>query len=193
MYAPTQETVKNHPYKHYSKYDLRVLFKAELSDEDYKKLSHFVFLNQRFKEPIPGTYSVYHMVPGGIAIATNALCINEWLKLHGLPVRPGKSQYTIEQKILFNGNDKRIDTRTPLSTSMVNKRGRPAKVEGPGSGNWEREAPEIQLDIWNWYSAGIHVNDIAQRLGCTVPNVYYHINKYKKANPKWKDDIKVDK
>ena len=191
MYAPTQETVKNHPYKHYNKYELRLIFKEVLDEADYKKLSHFVYLDKPYKKQIPGTYSVYHMMPHGIAIATNALCINEWLQLHGLPVRPQKAEYTIAQKMMFNNNDSRIDTRTETSVNLKNnlKQGRPSV----GSGNWTRPEADKLADIWNWYSAGIHVNDIAIKLGCTVANVYYHVNKYKKKTPNWKDEMQVDK
>jgi DNA-binding CsgD family transcriptional regulator len=195
MYTPTQQTVKN------SKYDLKNIFKQYLDVDDYKKLSHFVYLDKPFKEDIPGTYSVYHMMPHGIAIATNALCINEWLRLHNLPVRSQKKPYTISQKLTFNNNDKRIDTRTEISVNLKNIPGRkPATGSGLRSSrdhNSAFNAPtgidNITENIWHWYSAECSVGEIAEQLGCTVPNVYYHINKYKKLNPNWKTELELDK
>ena len=105
------------------KQKLRAMFQRVLDLEDYKKLTHFVFLHTAFKEEIPGTYCMYHMHKEGLAIATNALCINEWLKLHDMPVRPKINDYTVQRKLLHN-QDERIDNRTEESVNMQNKRGR---------------------------------------------------------------------
>ena len=199
MYTPTQETVKTRFNKPYNKYDLKIIFKQFLDVDDYKKLAHFVYLDKPYKEEIPGTYSVYHMMPNGMAIATNALCINEWLRLHNLPVRQKINPYTIAQKLIFNNNDKRIDTRTETSVNLKNIPGRKPRADLRSSRdhNSAFNAPtgisNITENVWQWYSAECSVGEIAEQLGCTVPNVYYHINKYKKSNPNWKIELELDK
>lgn len=166
----------------YNKRDLKLLFKRELEFEDFRKLTHFVFISKRWGEQIPGTYTVYHMCDDGVAIATNALCINEWLKANGLPVRRPINEYTAEQKISINSGHN-IDNRTDQSISMRNKTGKKPKHCS------NLYVDDLSLDVWNWYTAGLTVAEISRRINCTPPNVYYHLNKYKKANPEWESEL----
>ena len=133
---------------------IKFIIKRTLVRADYQKLTHFVYLDRAFKENIPGSYSVYCMCVGGIAIATNALCINEWLKLHDLPVRAPIIDSVVEKKLTFNsGLD--IDTRTESSVAMRNKRGRKTSIEfmprlglEPNSPMSERNSTELTNNIW---------------------------------------------
>lgn len=168
------------PQKTPTKKQMRLVFKRILDEADYTKLAHFVFLDKPFKEQIPGTYSVYHMVEGGIIIATNALCINEWLRLHGLPVRKELSEYTVNKKIK-NNRTVDIDTRTPVSVGMRNTRGDALNPEDCS----------ITKNVWQWYNAGIGASEISKRINCTPANVYYYIRKYKKLNPEWEKEVDI--
>ena len=112
------------------------------------------------------------MYKGGLAIATNALCINEWLTLHKLPTKEPLSHFTCTHRINANeGMD--IDNRTP---------------------EWSKEPPplkipvfkmpvhsEIRETIWDLYTnQNCSTTQIARALGFTTPNIYYHINMKKK-------------
>ena len=166
---------------------LKAMFQRVLDLEDYKKLTHFVFLHTEFKKEIPGTYCMYHMHKDGLAIATNALCINEWLKLHDMPVRPKINDYKVQRKLLHN-QDERIDNRTEERVNMQNKRGRK-----PGIPNNFDPSADLTANIWSWHSAGLSSAKISRRLGVTPAAVYYHIKKYKKANPDYiKEFLEVD-
>jgi len=187
MYAKPQKVQKTPPHKRYSKYEMRLIFKRVLDEADYRKLAHFVFLDKPFKENIPGTYSVYHMVEDGVIIATNAVCINQWLRLHGLLVRPALSEATVGYKIQANGTDA-IDTRTPESVEMRNR----AKPRGRRPKVLTAEIDQITANVWNWYTAGVGAGEISKRISCTPANVYYYLKKYKKHNPNWEDELEVD-
>ncbi len=157
------------PQKTPSKKQMRLVFKRILDEADYTKLAHFVFLDKPFKEQIPGTYSVYHMVEGGVIIATNALCINEWLRLHDLPVRKELSEYTVSKKIK-NNRTLDIDTRTANSVGMRNR----------SPDNAVPEACSVTKNVWQWYNAGIGASEISRRLNCSPGNVFYYIRNTKK-------------
>lgn len=162
-----------------------MIFRRILDEEDYRKLAHFVFLNKPFKQEIPGTYSVYHMYETGIIIATNALCINEWLRLHGLPVRKPLSEYTVNKKIQ-NNDSEAIDTRTPESVSMRNRRPPAPKIPVAA------DLDNLTRNVWQWYHAGISAGEISKRINCTPANVYYYLKKYKKAVPDWEEQLELD-
>ena len=152
--------------------ELKRVLKAGIEPEIYRKFSHFVYLTIPMRERIPGPYSIYYMYKGGLAIATNALCINEWLTLHKLPTKEPLSHFTCTHRINANeGMD--IDNRTP---------------------EWSKEPPplkipvfkmpvhsEIRETIWDLYTnQNCSTTQIARALGFTTPNIYYHINMKKK-------------
>jgi hypothetical protein len=164
--------------------ELKFLFKQQIELEDYQKLSHFIWVKQ-IKEHIPGTYSVYSMYKDGIAIGTNALCINAWLDTHNLPRKRPLSEYTVKQKMLFNREDvAKIDNRTD-STSVVLKR-KPGRVQGKRYEE-SRCGINVREQIWDLHQEGFTPADISHAIGCTPANVYYHINKERKRLDKLKD------
>lgn len=163
----------------YHKYELRNLFKRQLAPDDYKKLTHFAWVKQ-IKAHLPGTYSMYIMHEGGIALATNAICINEWLNVHGQVKRRPVLQRTVDHKIRLN-QDPRIDNRTD-EWSMIKKVERdpntgltiysPRKNLNPGE--------NITELVWEMFENGVETGVIATTLGFTAPNIYYHIKKKRK-------------
>jgi len=166
------------------KFELRALFKKALEVKDfndtgsvtYRKLTHFVWV-KKLKEQIPGTLSLYMFVNNGILIATNSICINEWLDVHDLPRRREFNITTIEQKIKVNNGDTTIDNRTPQSVVQTGlRKSRIAyanRIKGlPGQ--------NMREEIWKMYADGLTVVDIARIFDVTAPAVHYHINKKQK-------------
>ena len=158
-----------------NKSEIKWLFRQILDVEDYQKLTHFVWVKQ-IKEHIPGTYSVFAMHKNGIAIATNALCINQWLDKHNLPRRKPMSEYTVKQKMLFNREDvAKIDNRTDEFTEYRRKPGRI-----PGATINGKHGKDVAEQIWELHQEGFTPADISIAIGCTVANIYYHIHKQRK-------------
>ena len=152
--------------------DVKRVLKRNIEPEIYRKFSHFVYLTTPIIEPIPGPYSMYYMYKDGLAIATNALCINEWLTLHNLPTRRPFAQFTIDHRIKANiGMD--IDNRTPEWTGT----NRPPPVPRMPI----IKHSEIRETVWDLYTnQNFSTTDIARALDCTLPNIYYHIKKKQK-------------
>lgn len=174
MTNPAYKLAKAEPVKIKSA-ELKLLFKHQLDIEDYKRLAQFVWVKQ-IKENIPGTYSVFAMYKNGIAIATNALCINEWLDTHNLPRRKPLHEYTVKQKMLFNRDDiTKIDNRTDEFSEYKRKPGR--KI---GQAVNSKHGHNVTKQIWELHQEGFTPPDISHAIGCTVANVYYHINKQRK-------------
>ena len=159
-------------------FELRNLFKRQLAQDDYKKLTHFAWVT-KLEFNVPGTYSMYIMYEGGIAIATNSICINEWLEAHGQPRRRPTLQRTVDHKIRLN-QDTTIDNRSDKWSQFKNT---PPRV--PGTPYAERQnlnpGEDIRELIWDMY-AYQHMGkiDIAKALGFTPPNIYYHIKMKRK-------------
>ena len=155
--------------------ELKLVFKQFLEVEDYQKLAHFVWV-KKYKTHIPGSYSVYAMYKGGIAIATNALCINEWLDAHNLPRRKPLHEQTVKRKMLFNRDDiERIDNRNSEFEYVPQKPGRKQ-----GAVITSKHGEIVAEQIWELFQEGHILGDIAQAIGCTTANVYYHIKKKQK-------------
>lgn len=155
-----------------TKFELRSLFKRHIDQEEYRLLTHFVYV-KKIKEPIPGTWSMYIYQGDHIAVATNALCINEWCQKHNLPRRRPFTEKHAQMKIRVNGTDK-IDNRTDKWTwGPARKDGAaytPRKNLNPGE--------NIRELVWDLY---VHENltatEISHRLGFTAPNIYYHLKR----------------
>lgn len=183
MTTPAYKLAETEPEKIH-KSELKSIFKRELEHEVYQRLVHFVWV-KKFKQHIPGTYSMYIMYKGGIAIATNALCINEWLDAHNLPRRKPLNETTVKRKLLFNRLDdiQRIDNR---SSEFGYQKAKPGRKRGV---NIERSkhGTAVARQIWELYQEGHNPGDIAIAIGCTPANVYYHIKRYQKILDKNKD------
>ena len=162
--------------------ELKLVFKQIIELEDYQKLTHFVWVKQ-YLEHIPGTYSVYAMYKNGIAVATNALCINEWLDAHNLPRRKPLHEQTIKRKLLFNRDDiDKIDNRSNEFEYIPRKPGRKK-----GAVITSKHGERVAEQIWELFQDGHVPGDIAQAIGCTPANVYYHIKKIQKKLDKKAD------
>ena len=174
MTTPAYKLAEKEP-ETITKPELKLVFKQILELEDYRKLAHFVWVKQ-IKAHIPGTYSVYAMYKDGIAIATNALCINEWLDAHNLPRRKPLHEYTVKQKMLFNRKDiAKIDNRSDEFTAYKRKPGRI-----PGEAVNSKHGLRVSEQIWELHQDGHTPADISVAIGCTVANIYYHIHKQRK-------------
>ena len=162
-------------------FELRTLFKTALQVKDfkdngslsYRKLNHFVWVKQ-LKEQIPGTNSLYIFYKNGIAVATNAICINEWLDAHDLPRRREANITTIEQKIRANNGDTSIDNRTP--ESVIQRGLRKSRL---AYAKRIKTLPRENMgeEMWKMYDEGITIAEIARAFDVTPPAVHYHINK----------------
>jgi hypothetical protein len=165
-----------------NKSEIKWLFKKILDVEDYQKLSHFVWVKQ-IKEHIPGTYSVFAMHENGIAIATNALCINQWLDAHNLPRRKPLHEETVKRKLMFNREDiQKIDNRSSEFQWSPKKPGRT-----PGAAINGKHGKDVASQIWDLHQEGHTPADISIAIGCTVANIYYHIRKQQKRLDKQSD------
>jgi hypothetical protein len=181
MTNPAYKLAETEPEK-ITKPELKLVFKKILEIEDYQKLTHFVWVKQ-YKAHIPGTYSVYAMYKNGIAIATNALCINAWLDAHNLPRKRPLNEYTVKQKMLFNRDDiDKIDNRTDEFTEYRRKPGRI-----PGALVNSKHGKDVAEQIWELHQEGFTPADISIAIGCTVANIYYHIRKQQKRLDKQSD------
>lgn len=159
------------PPKH-SVLTLKRVLKKGIEPEIYRKFSHFVYLTIPMREPIPGPYSIYYMHNGGIVVATNALCINEWLTLHNMPTKEPLSHFTCNHRIKANeGMD--IDNRTPEWTKSL-----PPPLLPKVNINVHSKVRET---VWDLYTnQNVSTKQIALMLGFTIPNIYYHIHKKQK-------------
>ena len=153
-------------------FELKRVLKRGIEPEIYRKFSHFVYLTKPMIEPIPGSYSIYFMHNGGIVIATNALCINEWLTLHNMKTKEPLSQFTCNHRMKANeGMD--IDNRTPEWTKPLPPPKMPVFKMPVHS--------EVRETVWDLYTnQNCSTKQIAEVLGFTIPNIYYHINKKQK-------------
>ena len=165
-----------------SKFELRKLFKDQLDvgpdynsvgSAQYRCLTHFAWVKE-IKENIPGTWSMYCMHAGGIAIATNAIDINFWCDAHQIPRRRQLSDKVVAMKIKANGTDK-IDNRTPESV-----------IQYPGREQRRQYASRYKQDpLMNirekvkdmYFGEAIPAGEIAYILHVTPPAIYYHIKK----------------
>ena len=181
MTNPAYKLAKAEPVKIKSA-ELKLLFKHQIDLEDYKRLAQFVWVKQ-YLAHIPGTYSVYAMYKNGIAIATNALCINEWLDAHNLPRRKPLHEQTVKRRMLFNRDDiERIDNRSSEFEYTPAKPGRKKGQVITG-----KHGLKVAEQIWELHQDGHSMRDISYAIGCTVANVYYHINKQRKLLDKTVD------
>ena len=165
------------PNKLTNKTSMRPVFKAVLDPEEYKKYTHFVYI-KHLKQQLPGTQVLYLMHRNGIACATNALCINDWLVIHELPPRSAMSPYWCNLKIKINGTDK-IDNR---SERWMNETDLDSGELAEGRGGNRQLNPIVDSKA----AYELHHNDgwsyakIAKKYGVTAPAIYYHIKKIEK-------------
>lgn len=159
-----------------NKYELRFLFKQHIDQESYRKLTHFVWV-KKIKSNIPGTWTMYIMHNNGIAIATNSVCINEWCHEHDLPrIRP-LTQKSVDAKIRLNGTDK-IDNRTEKWSSILTPKRRFGVGSKVGKSVITGSIDDIREKVWDMYvNQEMAAYEIARVVGCTPPNVYYHLRK----------------
>jgi hypothetical protein len=151
-----------HPFKS----DLRNVFRSNISYDDMQRLCHFAWV-KKIKSHPPGTYVVYHFYQGGIAVATNALNINNWLVEHGQKPRPPVNPLYVEKVMKRNDYDEKIDNRD--SWIYVKK---VVKTLPPS---------EMQRDIWDKYTNhDVSASELATAYNITVPGVYYHVKQYKR-------------
>jgi hypothetical protein len=153
-------------------HEIKRVLKADIEPEIYRKFSHFVYLTIPLRESIPGSYSIYYMYKGGLAIATNALCINEWLTLHNLPTKRPLSHFTCTHRIKAN-IPMEIDNRTKEWTKELPPPVIPVfKI---------KEDSKMSDTVWDLYNnQNCSTKQIAKVLNFTVPNVYYHLKKKRK-------------
>ena len=153
-----------------TKFELRSLFKRHLDSEEYRKLTHFLWC-KKIKSNIPGTWTMYMWHNNGIAIATNAICINKFLVEHDLPKKRPMTEKHIQMKIRVNGTDK-IDNRTKKWTYYKIKKRTYAPRTTPTPGEELREL------VWKMYvEDNLTAVEISHKLGYTAPNIYYHLRK----------------
>lgn len=151
-----------HPFKS----DLRNVFRNNISYDDMQKLCHFAWV-KKIKSHPPGTYVVYHFYQGGIAVATNALNINNWLVEHDQKPRPPVNPLYVEKVMKRNDYDNKIDNRD--SWKYVKR-------------DVKRLPPtEMQRDIWDKYTNyDVPASELAKAYNITVPGVYYHVKMYRR-------------
>jgi DNA-binding CsgD family transcriptional regulator len=114
---------------------------------------------------------MYIMHNNGIAIATNAICINKFLVNHDLPKKRAMTEKHVQMKIRVNGTDK-IDNRTKKWTYYKIKKRTYAPRTAPTPGEELREL------VWKMYVEDLKTAaEIASELGFSPPNIYYHLRK----------------
>lgn len=156
-----------------TKFELRSLFKRHLDQESYRKLSHFVWV-KKIKSNIPGTWIMYIMHNNGIAIATNAICINKFLVEHDLPKKRPMTEKHVQMKIRVNGTDK-IDNRTKKWTYYeIKRRTYAPRKHATNTLNSE----DLRELVWKMYvEDNLTAAEISHKLGYTPPAIYYHLKR----------------
>jgi hypothetical protein len=120
------------------------------------------------------------MCDTGLAIATNSICINDWLIQHDLPTRRPLSEYRIEMKQKLNGKDN-IDNRTEEAKADAKNALTNRIASGVKSryGNGPVELSGLTMSIYELYESGVTPAAIARLLHCTPANAHYHVRKAK--------------
>lgn len=167
-------------YNFKNKTSMRPVFKAVLDPEEYKRYTQFAYIKQ-LKAQMPGSQVLYLWHKNGIACATNALCINDWLVLHDLEPREQITDYIANIKININGSNK-IDNRSAKWADYKTKVWEKTENYQVGPGRGEVSKTKDPTLIWNMYTVrGMSVDQIAQALEVTPPAIYYHLKKFKKT------------
>jgi len=148
--------------------EIRNIFKRNFKQVDFLKLVHFVVVPNCIMTP-PGTYVVAKRYHNCVIIATDALCINDWLDAHDLPKRP---------KLDNEGWCSAGDVKTRKIKKFVAANGY-SKL-GTSEDGVMQQSTELQEDIMKWLAEGATIASISRKLGCSGANVIYHKKKYLK-------------
>jgi len=157
-------------HKKYNINRLKGTFNRALPLHKYNQLVHFVMVKKLLAE-CPGNYVCYRWFHDGTAVATSEPNIDEWLSLHGLDPRgsveaPKLTNSGIQaQQTQQNGYSKSFS-----ADAMVNSK-------------------TLQAEIMYRLDNGWTLTSIADELGCTAANIYYHRKKY---NERMAKQLEVD-
>ena len=144
--------------KKYNINRLKGTFNRALTLDKYNQLVHFVAVRRLLAE-CPGKYVCYRWFHDIVAVATSEPNIDEWLSLHGLEPR-------LPEEIKLNNSGEQAQqtgqngySKSFSSNAMVN-------------------SETLQAEIVHKLDNGATLTSIADELGCTAANIYYHRKKY---------------
>jgi DNA-binding CsgD family transcriptional regulator len=150
--------------KKYTIERLKGSFHRALPQRQFNQLVHFVAVRKLLAE-CPGDYVCYRWYHNRVAVATSEPNINQWLDLHGLePREDGEFQFK-PVRSSYNGH----------STYSF-------------SDGAKMASETLQEEIMFKLNNGATLTSIANELGCTVANIYYHKNRYHKRMAKLEVD-----
>lgn len=160
------------------------IFRNAMEFENYRYLVHFVIV-QKVLEPIPGTISFYIMTDRGVAVGTNALCINQWLELHGLRRRAPVTELRIKHKLAYHP-DALLDNRTPESIQYIQITQRVHTTVNTKEGM--TISPDT-IKIWRMITDGMTTKEIAAEMGVPNMNIYYHMRRMEAVSQETIDNL----
>jgi len=144
-------------------------FNRALTLDKYNKLVHFVAVKKLLAE-CPGEYVCYRWLHNVTVVATSEPNIDEWLALHGLEPRLPE-----EIKLTNSGEQAQQTGQNGYSQGF--------------SSNAMVNSETLQAEIVHRLDNGATLTSIADELGCTAANVYYHRKKY---NERMAKELEVD-
>jgi len=157
---------------HNKKYNINRLkgtFNRALTLDKYNQLVHFVAVKKLIAE-CPGDYVCYRWFHDIVAVATSEPNIDEWLGLHGLEPR-GSAEIKL--------------TKSGIQTQQTGQNGYSKSFSHDAMVNSET----LQAEIVHKLDNGATLTSIADELGCTAANIYYHRKKY---NERMAKELEVD-
>ena len=150
---------------------LKSSFNRALTLDKYKQLVHFVIV-KKLKAHCPGDYVCYRFYTNCVGVATSEPDINEWLSLHDLGSRP-------------------VITKKLNTSGKVLAQARQNGFTSLGFADGIMQSSEnLQDEIMRLLDSGQTLTNIANNLGCTTANIYYHRKRYKERMNK---QLEVDK
>lgn len=148
---------------------LKGTFNRALPLEKFNQLVNFVGVKKVLAE-CPGDYVCYRFYYNGVAVATSEPNIDEWLELHNKTPR---------------GTVKPTYNKTGIQAQQTGQNGYSKSFGADAMVNTET----LQEQIMHKLNAGGTLTSIADELGCTAANIYYHRKKY---NERMNKQLEVD-
>ena len=144
-------------------------FSRALPLHQYNQLVNFASVKKLLAE-CPGDYVCYRFYYNRVAVATSEPNIDQWLELHGLEPR-GSAEIKLNnsgiqaQQTGQNGYSKSFS-----SDAMV-------------------DSKTLQAEIVHRLDGGATLSSLADELGCSPANIFYHRKKY---NERMAKELEVD-
>ena len=144
-------------------------FNRALPLHQYNQLVNFACVKKLLAE-CPGDYVCYRFYYNRVSVATSEPNIDQWLELHGLEPRG-----SAEIKLTNSG----IQTQQTAQNGYSKGFSSDAMVD----------SKTLQAEIVHRLDTGATLSSLADELGCSAANIFYHRKKY---NERMAKELEVD-